>query len=117
MAQNRSHEIKQIESDLGRLSRAAAVIGKMMENNNKVNVDLSDLAAAYSKTVYIPQEDFVQKMTALNENIEPSLRSLNGKISSRVEELNTLLEKYRKEQEQYEAEQKAKQANSSESQG
>jgi hypothetical protein len=107
MAQNRSHEIKQIKSDLAKLSRAAMLVGKMQGNNNNLITNLTELGNAYSASVRIPQEDFCAKMDALNEDIKPSLCSIEGKISRHVEHLNSKLKKYEDEQRQWEAEQQA----------
>lgn len=110
MAHNRSSEIKRIESDLGELSRASMLVGEMQNKNNKVNMDLSDLADAFIYAVNIPQEDFKLKMQAVNENIDPSLRSVDSKISRCVDYLEHLLEQYKEEQREWEEEQRAKQS-------
>lgn len=109
----RSGEIKKIENDLRKLSNAARYLGRMAQNNNKANADLADLAAEYSCSVIIPQEDFAQKMGALNENIDPSIKSLSSKISHCVDKLNELLEKYRAQQEAYENQQNQQNQSSS----
>ncbi len=110
MAHNRSSEIKKIESDLGNLSRASMLVGEMQNNNNKVNMDLSDLADSIIFSVNIPQEDFKLKMQAVNENIEPSLSAIGSKISRCVDYLEHLLEQYKEEQREWEEEQRAKQS-------
>ena len=108
MAKNRSHEIEQIESDLGKLSRAAMIVEEMQRDNYKVSMDLSDLADALVYSVNIPQEDFKYKMLEINENIGPSLSSINAKISRCVDYLEHLLEQYKAEQEEWEEEQRQK---------
>lgn len=108
MAQNRSHEISQIKRDLGKLKTASMSVLIMLGNNNKLDTDLADLANAYNESVKIPQEDFVLKTKALNEDIRPSLNSINSKIGKLIDDLEDLLEKYEEEQRQWEEEQKQK---------
>ena len=106
MAQNRSHEINQIKRDLGKLKNASMTVLIMLGDNNKLDADLSDLANAYSNSVMIPQEDFQLKMKAMNEDIRPSLNSINDKIGRLTDKLNDLLERYEEEQRQWEEEER-----------
>lgn len=106
MAQNRSHEINQIKRDLEKLKNASMIVLIMLGDNNKLDADLANLATAYYNSVKIPQEDFQLKMKALDEDIRPSLNSINDKIGNLISELNDLLERYEEEQREWEEEQR-----------
>ncbi|SDA60198.1 hypothetical protein SAMN02910275_01477 [Butyrivibrio sp. INlla18] len=105
MAQDRSADIAKINRDINRLARAAETLGKMAMNNMTLTDDLDTLNVDYSFSVKIPQPDFGAKMKALNEHIEPSIRSINDKIVQVLEELQELLAQYEEEQAAWEAEQ------------
>lgn len=105
MAQDRRADIAKINRDINRLARAAETLGKMAMNNMTLTDDLDTLNVDYSFSVKIPQPDFGTKMKALNEHIEPSIRSINDKIVQVLEELQELLAQYEEEQAAWEAEQ------------
>ena len=113
MAQDRRGDIAKIKRDLAKVSIAKSKIGNMLGENIKVNLDIAHLADAYIESAEIPQEDFKLKMEAINENIPISLKSINEKLSTFVDFLNDLLEKYEEEQRQWEEEQRRKEESTS----
>ncbi len=111
MARDRREDMAKISRDLNRLTRAAMILGDMSMNNTKVTEDLTMLDTGYRFSANIPQDDFSVKMMELNENIQPSISSLNGHISEQVTFLNEEMAKCKAEQEEWEAEQKALEIN------
>ncbi len=108
MAQDRRSDIAKIKRDLAKIGIAQSQINAMMGENSKVDTDLTELANAYIASAKIPQEDFKLKMEAINENINPSLTSIKGKVGRFKSFLEDLLEKYEEEQRRWEEEQRQK---------
>ena len=113
MASDRSDDIRKVKRDLRRLDEADGIITEMTNSDNKINNELLSLAEKYEYSVIIPQQDFKYKMTALHENVSPSLSSVSKKISDLRSELENLLSELEEEQRKWEDEQKNKSSESS----
>ena len=106
MARDRSGDIADVYHDLNLLGRAAMRLGPMSAENIMITTDLNELGSNYEASAKIPQEDFKTVMLSLNEQIGPSITTINSKISELVSWLNDYLQELLAEQARWEEEQR-----------
>ena len=88
----RCADLEKMRADMATLSEANGVVTRLMHLDAGVESSLNNIASASSKSFYVPQVDFEQKVKAQNDEVSDAIVALSNRIYALQSELSEEIE-------------------------